>query len=176
MSIVVGMGIVGVLVLIASALFIWTVASSTRVRGVDPDWLGSFSVATYRPMERLLSEDDIRFLKSQPGYEPNMEKALRSDRRKIFRAYLRSLGRDFNRLHLALRLVVLHSPEDRPDLATALIKQKLLFFAGLVAIHARLQLYGLGIGTVDVRDLLASLDTMRSELEMLVPVPAQPSA
>ena len=105
MSIVVGMGIVGALVLIASALFIWTVASSTRVRGVDPDWLGSFSVATYRPMERLLSEDDIRFLKSQPGYEPNMEKVLRSDRRKIFRTYLRSLGRDFNRLHLALRLV-----------------------------------------------------------------------
>ena len=173
MSVVVGMGIVGALVLIASALFIWTVASSTRVRGVDPDWLRSFSLATYRPMARLLSEDDIRFLKSQPGYEPKMEKVLRSGRRRIFRTYLRSLGLDFNRLHLALRLVVLHSPEDRPDLAAALIKQKLLFFAGLVAVHVRLQLYGLGIGTVDVSHLLATLDTMRSELQALVPAPVQ---
>ena len=177
MDVVLGTGTVAALILATFALLIWRLVSSAKVHGVELDWLRDFSAADYRPMERLLSEDDIRFLKSEPGYEPGMEKALRTARRKIFGSYLRNLGRDFNRLHFALRLVALHSPHDRPDLATALIKQKLLFFAGLAAAHVKLRLNVLGIGTVDVRGLVATLDTMRSELTRFFPAPAaQPAA
>jgi len=152
---------------VALSWFFWRLVSSARVRGVDPEWLKSFSTATYRPMERLLSEEDVEFLKSQPGYLPGMERALRSGRRRIFRAYLRSLARDFNRLHLALRLALLESPSDRPDLATVLLRQKVRFFLALAAVHLRLCLHAVGIGTVDVRGLVSTVDRMQAQLRSL---------
>ena len=36
---------------------------------VSVDWINDLSVARYRPMERLLSEEDYRFLASQPGFD-----------------------------------------------------------------------------------------------------------
>ncbi|MCP5117054.1 MAG: hypothetical protein GY953_40030 [bacterium] len=175
MNVVVGSGLAVFVVVAAFAFLAWKLVSSTRIRGLDPDWLKKFSVESYRPMERLLSEEDFRFLRTQAGYELKVEKQLRAERRKIFRAYLQNLGRDFNRLHLALRLVILHSPEDRPDLAAALIRQRLRFFLGLAMAHVRLTMHALGVGTVDVRGLVSTLDTMRLDLRNLVAVP-QPSA
>ena len=152
---------------------VWRLHASTRVRDVNPDWLRSFSVEQYRPMERLLLEEDVEFLRSQPGYEAGMEKDLRLQRRKVFRAYLRCLGQDFNRLHLALRLLVLHAPEDRSDLAVTLVRQKLVFFGGLGLAHLKLSLHALGVGSVDVRGLVSVLETMRYELRSLLPATGQ---
>jgi hypothetical protein len=171
MNVVAGACVVGSFLLIAMAGVIWRIWSSTKIRGVDPDWLRNFSVSSYRPMERLLNEDDMAFLKAQSGYEPGMERKLRSERRRIFRLFLRTLGRDFNRLHYALRLVALHSPADNPDLARVLIKQKFVFFAAFVAVRIRLELHRFGLGSVDVRGLVATLDTMRTELHGMVTQP-----
>jgi len=176
-NLVVSVSLAVVILLCALATLVWNVVSATRVRGVDPDWLKSFSVDSYRPMARLLSEDDIRFLKTQPGYRPGMEKALRSSRRKIFRAYLRSLGQDFNRLHLALRLAVLWRPEDAPELAKKLLWQKAVFFGGLLAVHLRLLLYTAGIGTVNAGNLILTIEKMRADLLGMMEIPAmQPAA
>ena len=57
----------------------------------DPDWLANFSTATYRPMQRLLSDTDLKYLASQPGITASTVKQLRRERRRIFRAYLRNL-------------------------------------------------------------------------------------
>ena len=175
MDFILSVSIATSLVLLTFVLLILRLLSSTKVREVNPNWIKSFSVDAYRPMERLLNEADIEFLKSQPGYEPKMEKALKADRIRVFRAYLVNLGRDFNRLHLALRIFVLHSSEDRPDLATTLIKQKLLFFAAWTMIHVKLGLYVLGIGTVDVRGLLTTLSEMNSQLHGFIPAPVAAS-
>ena len=67
MNVVVGTSVVGSLLLIAMAGGIWRILSSTKIRGVDPVWLRNFSVSSYRPMERLLNEDDMAFLKAQSG-------------------------------------------------------------------------------------------------------------
>lgn len=175
LTVIGGASFVGALLLLAVVGLAWRLVSVTQVRGVDPDWIWKFSIETYRPMERLLSEDDIRFLRRQPGYVPGMERALRAQRRRIFRAYLRDLGRDFNRLHLTLRLLVLQSTEDHPELAKALVKQKLIFFTALTAVHLRLQLRAWGIGSVDVRGLVEMLEQLRAELQRLMPLPvAQP--
>lgn len=171
MQIVGGVGAVGLILLASFVVLVLKLASSTRVRGVDPEWIESFSIVSYKPMERLLSEEDVEFLKSQPGYEPGMEKSLRTARRKIFRMYLRSLAQDFNRLHYALRLFVLYSPADRSELAALLVKQKLVFFSNLAAVHVRLGLHAMGVGTVNVRGLVATLETMRMDLQGLMPVP-----
>jgi hypothetical protein len=172
MNVVVGAGMCAGLLLLCAVVLIWKMMSSIRVRSVDPEWLKNFSVSSYRPMERLLDEDDITFLKEHSGYEPGMEDRLRSDRLRVFRMYLKNLGRDFNRLHYALRLIVLHATEDSPELAKTLIKQKLVFLMSFAAVHVRLELYRYGISGVDVHGLISTLDTMQHELQSMMSPPA----
>jgi len=121
-------------------------------------------------MERLFSEEDFRFLAGQPGYSPGLSKRLRAARRGIFRRYLRCLRRDFDRLHAAARFLSVHSPEDRPDLAVALFRQRLLFRYALVTVHCHLVLQTLGIGTVDVRRLVQALESMGTQFRQLAAV------
>ena len=135
-----------------------------RVPDFDPEWLENFSVSKYRPMERLLSEEDFEFLVSQEGYEPKIGKRLRSERRKIFRRYLRLIRRDFQRLEAAVRLFMVDSAEDQPELAKALLKQRLYFTCAIWSVEVRLTLHWLGIGTVDIRQLVGALDVMRVRL------------
>jgi hypothetical protein len=127
----------------------------------DLNWCRDFSVAKYRPMERLLLQDDLEFLAAQPGSNREIVRRLRAERRRIFRRYLRALSRDFDRLLWAAKAMVLHSAEDRPDLAQALVRQTLMFDYALAVVHCRLVLQGLGIGTVDVRPLVGALEAMR---------------
>src|SRR5688572_20360045 len=107
---------IGVLLLLAFAAMIRHILGVPPIAEEDHGtWLDTFSVTRYRPMERLLSKEDFEFLASQPGYDPGMSRKLRAERRRIFRSYLRQLRIDFIRLHQVARLLVLYSPEDRPD-------------------------------------------------------------
>src|SRR5207237_4592544 len=45
------------------------------------------SIEKYRPMERLLREDDLRFLSAQSGFSAALGRRFRRDRRRIFRGY-----------------------------------------------------------------------------------------
>jgi hypothetical protein len=112
-------------------------------------------------MLRLLDEADYKFLASQPGYSKKFIENLRAERRSIFRAYLRNLVRDFHRLHLAARMVLIYAPQDRSDLAMTLVRQRVLFTFAILAVEYRLFLHTFGIGTVDVRNVIAALDSMR---------------
>lgn len=136
------------------------------------EWLSRFSVEKYRPMERLLAEEDFAFLARQPGFTPRLARRLRAEHRRVFRGYLRSLRRDFNRLYTATKLLLLDSAHDRPDLALTLLKQRLTFELALAAVHGRLALQTLGLGTVDVRGLVGALENMRVQLRGLYAEPA----
>jgi hypothetical protein len=151
------LGVVGVAIL----LLVRKLAGPATVSQCDPEWITNFSVARYRPMLRLLDEADYKFLASQPGYSKKYIDRLRAERRAIFRAYLRNLVRDFHRLHMAARMVLVFAPHDRPDLAMTLMRQRFLFTFAIMAIECRLLLHAVGIGTVDVRTLLQALDNMR---------------
>jgi hypothetical protein len=135
------------------------------------DELLVLSPGKYRPMERLLGEEDFRFLASQPGYSPKLGRRLRSERRQIFRGYLRSLSRDFGGITSACRLLILHSAEDRAELASMLLRQEFMFAFGMMAIEGRLLLHAAGIGTVDVRGLVESLETMQTQVRVLLSPP-----
>jgi hypothetical protein len=171
----VGAGLVSGALLCATVLLIWRLVSSMSVQGVDPEWLKSFSMSSYRPMERLLNQEDLVFLRAQRGFEPKIEKELRASRCRLFRMFLKDLGRDFNRLHYALRLMVLYAPSDCPELAKTLLVQKFSFFVALVTVRVRLELYALGFGPADVRGLISAVDGMRAELQRMMQ-PAQVSA
>ncbi len=129
------------------------------------------SLEKYRPMERLLCEDDFLFLAGRSGFSASLGKRFRAERRRIFRGYLRSLKRDFSRVSTALEILVVHSGEDRADLAASVMRQRLLFAVGLLAIEGRLLLHAAGFGTVDVSDLVVSLDTMQAQIRILLAPP-----
>src|SRR5688500_15536009 len=87
-----------VLIIAFAALLRRVLAPPKPVEGDAGAWLDSFSISRYRPMERLLSEDDYEFLAAQPGYEPSIARNLRKQRRRVFRTYLQQVSRDFARL------------------------------------------------------------------------------
>ena len=160
----------GILVAAVGVLFVYLLfrlASPERDPRPSLEWCNQFSVGRFRPMERLFSEEDYRFLAAQPGYSPRISKRLRAERRRIFRHYLRCLSRDFQRLHTAARFLLLHSPVDRPDLVTALFRQRLVFQYAMLAMHWRLTLQVLGLGSVDVRGLVAALEGMGDQFRQL---------
>jgi hypothetical protein len=133
------------------------------------EWIDELSIERYRPMMHLLDAGDLESLRSQPGFTPAMAARLRSERCRIFREYLRSLHTDFQRVCAALKLLMLHSRYDRPDLAGVLVHHQLMFECGMVLVGFRLFLYRFGLCGVDVAYLVGIFDRMRLELRRLVP-------
>ncbi len=143
--------------------------AASQSDGPDWNWARDFSIDKYRPMQRLLSQEDYTFLKSQPGYHPSMARTLRSSRRQAFRSYMSSLRHDFDRLYLSAKFAVLHSDTDQSELVTAIFKQRVIFYSALCLIEVRLGLYTLGIGSVDIRPVLGALEAVRDATRVLQP-------
>lgn len=162
-------GAAALAVLVAIAFFFLFRRLISRERDAHPDleWCREFSIARYRPMERLFVAEDYDFLAAQPGFQPKIYRKLQAERRRIFRHYLRCLRRDFNRLSTAAKLLLLHAPQDRPDLAALLLKQRLVFTYAMAGVQCRLALQTVGIGRVDVRRLVGSLESMRAQFGQL---------
>ena len=129
------------------------------------------SLEKYRPMERLLQEDDFRFLAAQPGFSPQLGRRFRTERRRIFRSYLRNLRRDFSRLSSAFRILIVHSVEDRGDLAKSLMRIRVMFAFGMLAVEGRLLMHAAGMGAINVSGLVASLDTMQAQMRLMLTPP-----
>ena len=136
---------------------------------VTAEWIDQLSMDRYRPMLRLLDGQDLEFLRSQPGFNPKMEGQLRRQRRQMFEGYLRSLSMDFRRVCAAIRLIMICSNQDRPDLAGALIQQQIMFGLAFIQVRIALQFYSWGLCQVNVRDLMRAFDLTRIELRSLVP-------
>ncbi len=163
----------GVLVLLWAVWRLYRKASSQAEESIpELGWLDEFSVRRYRPMERLLQEEDFEFFRTQPGYHPKIEKSLRAQRRFIFRLYLRSLRRDFDRMHRAARFMLVLSPQDQPELASQLLRIKLVFLYACAAVEFRLVLHSVGIGRIDVGQLLQPVENLHGCIRSLVePLP-----
>ena len=143
---------------------------------VSVDWINDLSMARYRPMERLLSEDDYSFLASHPGVARKTLRRMRSERRRIFRSYLTCLSNDFSLVGAALRLMIMYSSQDRPELAGILYKQQFLFAFNMLAVEWRLLLHACGLGNVDVTDLVEVMECMRLELRQMIPAEGRSAA
>jgi len=120
-------------------------------------------------MMRLLDGSDLKFLKSQPGFTHKMATNLRIQRCQIFRGYLRCLSADFQKVCSAIKILMLQSLQDRPDLAGVLIRNQMMFALSMQAVQIRLFLFRWGICGVDVTSLVKTFDLMRLELRSLVP-------
>ncbi len=155
------------LVLVCFAGLFWRLASRFDAQQCTAEWLDGFSLKSYAPMERLLDKSDLVFLASQPGYRPAIGQRLMAERRKIFRAYLRLLVRDFNQLIGIGKLMVVYSDQDQHQFARSLWRRQVEFYARVCALQLQLALYPLGWTSVDARDLLAALGAMRTKVQQL---------
>jgi hypothetical protein len=127
--------------------------------------------ARYRPMFRLLDESDCGFVAS--GFPGNTNlRRFRAERRSLFRVYLRNLGADHARIVGAIRDLLVDSHLDRPDLAKALYRCQFMFALAMISVEFKLQLHALGIGTVDVRSLVAAVEGLQLQLQDMVFVQA----
>ncbi len=154
-----------VALLIASFAFLFiTLASRLDAQACSPEWLEEFSLEDYAPMERLLDASDFEFLARQPGYRPKTGKRLLAERRKVFCEYLGLLIRDFNQLHFIARLMLVHSAQDRPELARTLWRQQITFYFAVCLIRCKVAFYPWGWTAVDVPKLLDGLQGIRGQI------------
>ena len=121
----------------------------------------------YRPMERLLARPDAAFLERQDGFSPSMSREFRARRRKLFRAYVRCLARDFARIYQTLEIAIVESRQDRPDLARLMFQQKVHFVLAMLAIELRLAIHAWGMDRMDVERLVQSVRTLRGAWSLL---------
>lgn len=145
-----------------------------RQSTVLPDWPGDVTVDRYRPMLRLLEEDDMRFLRAQPGVTEAMVARLRSQRCQIFRGYLRCLELDFQDASRCLMAVLMQSQTDRADLIPVLLKSRIHFTTGLFIVRCRLLLYRWNLRPAPVARLVQLFEGL--QLELLASHPAAGSA
>jgi hypothetical protein len=134
-------------VIAIGATFLLLIRLKTGGREPDVDlatWLEGFSLDAYAPLDRLLNdESDFAFLASQPGYQPELGKELRRERRAIAREYLRYLTGDFRRLQQIAKLMVVYAREDSSPLAISLWRMDIRFYLALGLAHLRLMRFPL---------------------------------
>jgi hypothetical protein len=165
---------VSALVCLPFAACLWLLVRSLQLGSgrlpVTTEWLEALSIERYRPMLRMLDEEDLHFLSRQPGFTPQMAAKFRAQRCRMFKGYLTSMQVDFGRICTALKVLMAQSELDRTDLASALIRNQISFTYRMAAVQVRLTLYRCGFGHVDVTSLMSVFDGMRLELRTLVPV------
>ncbi len=131
----------------------------SRARGAAP----LLSADRYRPMVRLLSDDDLAFV----GFNSKLRKDLRASRRKLFRGYLRCLTKDYAALLAGVREAMVRSGVDRPDLARALARNRVLFALAMCRIEFRLAFHATQAAKVDISGLVDALEVLRGQVNAL---------
>src|SRR5579872_7468947 len=114
--------VAGTLLVIAFGSLAWQILLRMRVPTANAGKFPVVSADRYRPMLRLLADEDLEFV----SVNSNLHKVLRTRRRELFRSYLRCLARDYALLLAGVRAVMVHSGVDRPELAHALAKNRAL--------------------------------------------------
>ncbi len=131
---------------------------------LSSDETDGFSLDRYQPMGRLMAEEDLVFLKSQPGYRAEIGERWKRERRRIFRLYLAELKADFRKLHAHARELVAASGADSAALVEVLMRQQVKFLMATTALEFRLALQWMGVGKVDIAPLIELVEAMRVDL------------
>ena len=110
----------------------------------------------YRPLLRILSEEDLAPVRNNK----RLLRRMRAERADIFRGYIRCLSRDYSRLLSGLSVAAVQSATDRPDLAWAILRSRLLFASTLCRLDVMVLFYRFGVCRVDVSGLAAVVEAL----------------
>jgi len=158
--------VVGLLLVAFLVLFRALFARPSR-SAYSLEWLDSFSLESYVPMQRLLDPRDVEFLSTQPGYQPEIGRRLLAERRAIFRGYLKLLISDFEQLIGLGKVMIVYADDDRTELARALFRCQLSFYCKVFTVRCKLRLHAFGWSDVDVRRLVDALAAMRDQVQAM---------
>jgi hypothetical protein len=119
----------------------------TTRRRVEPslEWFSQFDFSRYSVLQNLFSPQDFEFLRSQPGYKPELCRRLRADRLKIAESYLRELERDVRMLLAFANRACANSTTAEEDISGFLLKQEIAFIVSLTRIRVQLCLLKTGL-------------------------------
>lgn len=150
--------VIAAVTVIALARVVWRAAFSYKRLPVTAEWIAGLAELGRPPALQL-----------PRGSEKRLPAASRRERCRVFKDYLQRLEEDFGRATLALKVVMLQSHRDRPDLAAALLQHQLTFGCGMASARARLLLYGWGIGSVDVSRPVRAFEAVAGQLRAALP-------
>ena len=92
------------------------------------DYSDSISGDKHRLLESIFSwEEDIVFLKSQPGYHAGIGTRHQAAKRRLAFQWIRELQKEFEKLCAQGRVLLVQSDRDRSDLVQALFRLQFSF-------------------------------------------------
>jgi hypothetical protein len=133
--------------------------------GSDASFLANFSPGAYRPILRLASQLDGKFLSSAHGN--TLAGCYRKIQRDLLREYLREVAKDFNRLYAIATAKSVQAGSDPGDLSMALFEQQMTFILLIWGIEARLLVDGLLPFAVDLKPLIGHLEGLAQQTREL---------
>jgi hypothetical protein len=109
---------------------------------VTNEQVEELSIERYRPMLGLLDRQELDSPCAHPGIAARM--GFRVQRSRAFREYLGQMDDDFQRTSMALKVLIVQSTHDRPDLASALVRSQITFACRMMMVRFQLVLYRYG--------------------------------
>lgn len=166
------LSVLGLGVIIAFATALGKIICPKTALPVTTEWIEELSVERYRPLLTIADGKDLESICSGHGVDGKLVRQLRRKRCRIARSHLRDLSADFARVCTAIKLIMVQANIDRPDLASTLVRSQVKFAVGLISAHLQLYLQELGIGTIEVDEVLGVFNLICLELRSLVPATA----
>ena len=133
--------------------------------GSDASFLENFSLQTYRPMLRLATQMDRRYLTA--AHSDMLAGCYRKIQRGLLREYLRDAAKDFNRMYAIANAQALRATSDPGDLSMVLFEQQMTFIMLVWGIEARLLLDGVLPFAVDLKPLITSIEGLAQQTREL---------
>jgi hypothetical protein len=121
-------------------------------------------------MARLFDGADLAFLESQRGYRHGMASRLRRARREVLSLYLPEVRDEFRRAWAHCR--TLGSSADRPEDASAALRQLFVFYGLFAALRLQCLLGRIAFVRVDAGGLLALVRRLQQQASPGSPAPA----
>jgi len=153
-----------ILVSAGFAVLLTRLFAQDRTAGFSDENGALFSPQRYKVMERLLDENDCHLF-SQRSQGRSLERQFRLQRTRIFRGYLHHLSCDFRRVSKTVKLLMIGSAVDRPDLLRVLARQQFTFAVATVSVEYRLFLYRHNWAGVDAGRLTQSVRELCNQLQ-----------
>jgi len=113
----------------------------------------------YKPIERLFSEEDERFLSNRGMLTPERRKQLHRSRCKVMKLYLNQFRADFHEAWGVCRLLAPFSED--PDFGVNLVRQLVTFYRLYSTVQIQLLVHAYRPGDLGVSELVNSLRQIR---------------
>jgi len=150
-----------ILGLSAAAFVLGGMRRFVLARNLEPthEWFEAFDFDRYQALVHLFSPQDFDFLRSQPGYTPELSARLKSDRLAIAESYLNELQTDVRLLLNFANRASAQEGADVDDFSAFLLKQEFRFAVTMARLRCELALMKVGVNRQIQFEKL--LDTVR---------------